>query len=130
MKLDVNCVRDVLLEFEEFPMGSHPFSAFKKSIAKYGSDNVLYTLYKLREAKFIHADIEADESGFPHCEAVYCIAYRGHEFLDSIRPSGIWDQISSAAGEGGTACLRVVSDIAVEIAKELLRKQFGLPQGK
>lgn len=126
MKLDINCVRDILLELEEFPMGHQPFDAFKQSIQKHGSDNVLYTLYKLDEAEYINSEIYLDESGFPHCIAVYNMTFKGHEFLNSVRSPGIWDQLSGAASEGGTACLKVIGDIAIEIAKEALKAKFGL----
>lgn len=126
MKLDINCVRDVLLEIEEFPLGYQPLDSFKKSIQKHGELNVLYTLYKLHEAKYINAEIGLDEGGFPHCMAVYNMTFQGHEFLNSVRSPGVWEQLSEAASEGGTACLKVVGDIAIDIAKEALKAKFGL----
>lgn len=85
MKLNIDCVRDVLLEFEEFPMGNYNVSSFAKTVGKYGHENTLYTLAKLYEANYINGDIAADEGGYYHCLVIYDITFQGHEFLSTIR---------------------------------------------
>lgn len=126
LKLDIDCVRDVMLELEEFPMGYQLLSAFKKSIEKHGEDNVVYTLSKLDEAKFINAEIGIDESGYPHCMAVYNLTFQGHEFLNSIRSPGVWEQLQGAAREGSVESIKAIGSIALSLLEEMLKKKLGL----
>lgn len=126
MKLDVECVRDVMLELETFSMGCHYFHEFTNSTQKHGHDNVLYTLSKLDEARYINAEIALDEEGYPHCMAVYNLTFSGHEFLNSIRAPSIWKQIQGAAREGGTECLKVVGNIGITLLEEAAKKKLGL----
>ena len=67
MKLEIDCVRDVLLELEKLPVDCHTSSTFSSSIDKYGSDNVEYTLAKLKEAQYINADIRLFPNGQYDC---------------------------------------------------------------
>lgn len=120
MRLDVNCVRDVLLELEEFPMGYHPMDSFKKSIFEHGKENVLYTLYKLHEAKYINSETMVDESGYPHCLAVYNMTFAGHQFLESIREPKIWAKVQSTIGKVGVGSFNIVLQIATQVATELI----------
>lgn len=126
MKLDIDCVRDVMLELEGFPMGYQQLSAFEKSIKKHGEDNVLYALSKLDEAKYINAEIGIDESGYPHCMAVYNLTFQGHEFLNSIRTPSVWKLLQGAACEGGTGSLKAIGNIGLHLLEETLKKKLGI----
>ena len=126
MKLNIDCVRDVLLEFEEFPIGNYNVSSFAKTVGKYGHENTLYTLAKLYEANYINGDIAADEGGYYHCLVIYDITFQGHEFLSTIREPNIWQRLKDATLEGGTASLKVIGDIALEVAKLAVSKKLGL----
>ena len=57
MKLNIDCVRDVLLEFETFPIGCYFVESFKKSIEHYDQETVLYVLVKLTEADYINCGL-------------------------------------------------------------------------
>lgn len=126
MKLEIECVRDTMLELEAFPLGCISLRSFTKSIEKHGEMNVIYTLAKLKEGGYIKAEIYMAESGEYFCGAIYDITFKGHEFLNSVRSASVWEQLSGAASEGGTACLKVIGDIAIDIAKEALKAKFGL----
>lgn len=41
MKLNIDCVRDILLELETFPIGVYPVGSLKNSIANHGREPVL-----------------------------------------------------------------------------------------
>lgn len=126
MKLNIDCVRDVLLEFEEFPMGNYNVSSFAKTVGKYGHENTLYALAKLYEANYINGDIAADEGGYYHCLVIYDITFYGHEFLSTIRHPNVWQRLKDATLDGGTASLKVIGDIALEVAKLAVSKKLGL----
>lgn len=126
MKLDLNCVRDVLIELEEFPIGSYSNESFKKSIAEHGSENVLYALVKLSEAKYINAEYIRTMDGRPHIGGIFDLTFAGHEFLNSVRSPSVWERLKESTVDGGTACLKVVGDIAVEILKEIAKQKLHL----
>lgn len=126
MKLKIDCVRDVLLEFETFPFGCYTVYSFKKTLAKYTFDDVLYSLAKLKEAGFINADMFVGNDGQPDFLGIYDISYAGHDFLYTIREPSVWDKLSDAAQSGGTASLKLIGDFALEFAKLAIAKKLGM----
>lgn len=126
MKLRLECVKDVLEEMEELPIGAHSLDVLHKSIEKHGREDVLYTVTKLSEAKYINADVRRTMDGRPHIGGIFDLTFSGHEFLNSVRIPGIWERIKGAAGEGGTACLKAIGDVALELFKEHMRSQMSL----
>ena len=90
MKLDVECIRDILLETESFEMGCYAIDSYQKQVQAHGEDAVVYTIAKLHEAGYVEADIGMDEGGFYHLTCVYCMRYSGHQLLDRIRDEKHW----------------------------------------
>lgn len=116
MKLKIDCVRDVLLEFESFPIGVYTVSSFKNSISKYGNEDVTYSLFKLAEAKYINAVSGMTQDGQPHINAIYDITFQGHEFLANIKPKNNWDKLSGVFKQVGSVSFQVASNVATELA--------------
>lgn len=126
MKLDINCVRDVLLELEKLPVACHTVDTFQDSIAKHGTENVEYTLAKLKEADYINADIRLFEVGQYDYYGIYCMTFSGHEFLASIKQPSVWEKLKDAATTGGATGIKLLGDIAVDLGKAMLSKKLGL----
>lgn len=126
MTLNIDCVRDVLLEFETFPMGHYFVDSFSKSIEKYSYDDVLYCLLKLAEAGYINAKYYRDMNGCPHIELIYDLTFAGHEFLADIKPKSNWEKLSSAAKQGGGASLKALGNTALDLGVDLLKTRIGL----
>lgn len=120
MKLNIECVRDVLLEFESFPMGIYTVQSFENSLSKYGKEDVIYSLFKLTEAEYITADAVMTQDGIPHVGAITDITFQGHEFLANIKPRNNWDKLSGAFKQIGSASFQVVSNVAVELATNVM----------
>lgn len=125
MKLKLDCVKSVLEEIEGLPIGLHEIATLKKSIVKYGEEDVLYTVTKLSEASYINALLTRTEDGRPHIDGIMDLTFAGHEFLNSIRTPGIWERLKGAANEGGTECLKAIWEISVEIIKQTTLKKLG-----
>ncbi|MBE6943834.1 MAG: DUF2513 domain-containing protein [Ruminococcaceae bacterium] len=126
MKLNIDCIRDTLLELEKLPVDCHTVYTFQKSIERHGIENVEYTLAKLQEADYIKADIRLHEAGRYDFYGIYCISFAGHEFLESVKQPSIWEKLKQATTTGSTAGVSMLKEIAVELGKEMLRKKFGL----
>lgn len=129
MKLKIECVKDVLEELEDLPIGAHNLAKLSKSIQKHGTDDVVYTVLKLFEANYINGTHTRTMDGRPHVGAIYDITFYGHEFLNSIRSPGIWEKIKDAAEDGGTACLKAIGEVAMEMLKEKMRSEASLKKG-
>ena len=126
MKLDLGCVRSVLLELESFPIGYYQVSSFKDSVSMYGQENVLYTIVKLCEAGYINAKFARTLDGRPHIDSVFDMTFSGHEFLADIKPQSNWEKLSSALKSGGSASLKVVANVAIDLGTEVLKSKLGL----
>ena len=126
MQLYIECVRDVLLEFELFLPGCYTPYDFIESIKKHGINNVEYTIAKLNEAKYINADIHMLNNGHYDYYGIYDITFDGHEFLSKIRDENIWKKLKTATLKGGTASLKAVGEIALQMGYETLKQKFGL----
>lgn len=126
MKLKIECVKDVLEELEDLPIGAHTLAKLPKSIQKHGPEAVLYTVLKLLEANYINGTHTRTLDGRPHIGSVYDLTFAGHEFLNSIRAPGVWERIRDAAEDGSTACLKALGDVAVDLLKEKLKSQISL----
>nr|DAF82014.1 MAG TPA: MarR family transcriptional regulator, transcription factor, TRANSCRIPTION REGULATOR.05A [Caudoviricetes sp.] len=127
MQLNLDCVRDVLLELESFCMGSYDSDSFIKSIEKYGDDSVTYSLAKLTEAGYINAKYSRTMDGRPHFDGLYDITFSGHEFLEKIRSDGIWnDNIKPVLSQVGSKSFDVIIQVATHAIASLIAKQFGI----
>lgn len=118
MKLDIDCVRDVLLEFEKLPLGCHTPYSFPKAIGKHGIQNVEYTLAKLGEAEYINAEIQQRPDGDLDFLGIYSITYPGHQFLENIRENKVWTKTKSIAGKVGSGSFALISQIASSVITE------------
>ena len=127
MKLNIDCVRDVLLELESFPMGSCSIKSFENSINKYGRDDVAYTLMKLIEAKYINAEYQRSITGSIRFMNFYDMTFQGHEFLEKIRSDTIWNQkLKPAFSSFGSMSFDVISSVASAVITSLISGKLGL----
>lgn len=127
MKLDIDCVRDVLLEFEEFPVSCLTPYDFKKSIKKHGETAVEYTLAKLNEAGYIRADIRTFQNGQYEYYGIFDITFSGHQFLEKIRDHKVWSKTKSVAGAVGSRAFDIIAQIATSVITEIVCRQLNLP---
>lgn len=100
MKLDINCVRDVLLCLEEslvldddLTCNSFSVEMFYNqcNLETYTIAEVGYTLVKLEEAGYINASFKWLNRQI-YCSDIYSITFAGHQFLDTIRPASTWEK--------------------------------------
>ena len=112
MRLDMDCVRDVLLEFEDLPLGCYTPYSFPISIAEHGEDEVCYTLAKLGEGKYINADIRRHPSGQYDFYGIYDMTFSGHELLAEIRDPERWKKVKSGMSAVRSYSLSAISAIA------------------
>lgn len=144
MKLNYDCVRDVLLELEEnltieevsYDLGEGEeteltfsfidikrLAAFER-LKKYSKKDICYSVNKLNEAGYISAEpIPGDDlSDY----LISDITYVGHEFLQSIKSDSVWNHVKDVSKKAGAMSFPVISSIASNILSQIISKTIGM----
>jgi len=125
MKLNHECVRDLLLTIEE----EVPFNGLLRldrleqfsTLSNYSHEEILYCLSKLHEAKFIHAKEIRFLEGLKDIY-VQELTWDGHAFLDNIRDPKVWKKVKEKA-----SFLKSVSiSMLGELGSNVVKKSLGL----
>ena len=131
MKLNTDCVRDVLLYLEEslevdigksqmISVSLHQIQTHFET--EYTPEDIWYTVLKLREAKFIDGTfMNSNKSKMFICN-IDDIMWDGHTFLNNIRPKSIWEATKTGAKKLETTSIAALSMIASEITKTIVTK--------
>lgn len=132
MKLDCECVRDLLLCLEseqtviededgDLAVQEIDIEDICTKMSGYSRNTIFYTVSKLNEGGYIDASIFWSGNSVEECCVNY-ITYLGHEFLETIRPETVWQQTTSIAGKVGTYSLQAIAKIAEGVATAAINK--------
>ncbi len=141
MKLNYDCVRDVLLalednlaleEFENDGDTSLSFSYINingltkiDNLKKYSKKDILYSVNKLNEAEYISAE---GCYGNDTCDYLISdITYKGHEFLQSIKSDTTWNDVKNVTKKVGSISFPIISSIASSILSKVISAAMGIP---
>lgn len=126
MKLDLKCVRDILMLCEDFDFLSYdlewvPLSLhyFLQKLPCYKKNQIAYTLIQLDEAGYINAQSVCYDDGIGDI-FVERLTYAGHELIDTIRPKSVWDKMSKTISELSEISLPVLQELASHFLIESL----------
>ena len=132
MKLKPDCIRDVLLYLEselEVDLTKHNFTKINLEqlidhfSCIYNEEDIWYTVYNLKEIRFIDGRInDAGGNKMMFCE-IENITWNGHQFLNTIRPTSVWEATKSGASKLGIMSVSALSMISSEITKAIITKQ-------
>lgn len=119
MKLDANCVRDVLIAVESAPYGKQiDMPALQHLVPNWSENELEYTCLKLNEAGYLDAYFDQClGDALPYLCWINCLTYRGHEFLETIRSNSNWEQVTAIAKKAGVFSLKALADIGKSVAK-------------
>lgn len=128
MKLNVNCIRDVLLELEKLPFQqSCKMSELITALPKYDADDITYTCFKLAEADYITIQtISSINSAGPSIRCINDITYSGHQFIANIRSDSVWNNVKEVSKKVGSNSIGAISQIAHSVVTEIIKAQLGL----
>lgn len=124
MKIDNECVRDILFTIEEetnFDKGCFMIGVAKKydRLEKHKEQGkVLYHVRYLAMKGMIYLP----DKSIPN---TYDLTPEGHEFLANIREDNNWKKIKNVSSNIGFASLKVVSAIAEGVATAAINQQLG-----
>ena len=103
MKLNLNCVRDVLMYIEEnteFQQLWHVYPMTLEEVEnslseKYTRQEIWYALFVLKDSRYIRARIMEPDSEYRAYDnsgqKIYCLTTRGISLLNCIKSQKIWD---------------------------------------
>ena len=125
MKLNLDCIRDVMLEAEKQPFGEElTFHSLKLQLNNYSEDELAYTCIKLKEAGLITAMI-INADNFTHVQFINDITYEGHQFLANIHSDNIWKKTKSVLGEIGSTSISTVIQVASGVVQSVISAKLS-----
>ena len=119
MRLNSDCVRDVLLAVESCSFGERmTLEDLKAKLPQYSAEDLCYTCLKLEEGDYLELlTISALRMPMPLIKEIGSLTFSGHEFLDTIRADSNWGKVKAIAQKAGAFSLTSLGDIAKEVAK-------------
>ena len=112
MKLNQDCVRDLLLYLEKNLSYGNDVKINNLVLKKYSQTDLIYSTEKLNEAGYLNCMISKGIT--PPFILVKSITYSGHQFLDNIRDDSIWNKAKSI--------LKPLKSVSIEIISQTLSK--------
>lgn len=129
MKLNQDCLRDLMLYFEDtLTMRNYILIdcySDKTFLEKYNIDDLRYTTLKLIEANYINA-IARDFLDAPVPEIrIKSITFAGHKFLDTIRDDKVWTKTKTVLSGFKSVSIEVISETAAKVITNFINQQLG-----
>jgi len=121
MKLNHECIRDVLLAIEDQPYNFNG-AIEQLNLTKFSDEDVRYTVEKLVEAGYIQGINTSTLTRYDFI--IRSLTFNGHGFLDNIRPQEAWDEAKSIVSKIGSASVEIVSNVAAQVITNLISKNI------
>lgn len=126
MKLNPDCIRDVLIWLEEnIKVSDESFSSYHLQdlydvLPRYKNDEVYYSIYNLFQIHYIEGKFLLLPSGAVKICEIKNITWNGHQFLNTIRPTSIWEATKIGASKLGIMSIHALSVIAMKVAEAVI----------
>ena len=125
MKLDIDCVRDILLTVEEYTGYNEYITVSEMNIKydllkKYDSKKVMYHIIQSEKANLIEAG-QVDLAGNI---MIKDLTPYGHKFIANIRENSNWNKVKKIANEVGTTSLEAIMQIAINVIGGIITSKF------
>ena len=125
MRLDLDCIRDILLTVEE-NTGYNKFMVINKMsneyelLNKYDGDKVMYHIIQSKE----HGLIESGSRDLGGNIPIGDLTPEGHKFLANIRENNNWNKTKKIANSVGSTSLDAIKQIAVNVISGVIASKF------
>lgn len=131
MKLNIDCIRDVLIFLEEnleinddLEIKSQNLHTICNALeGKYEKPEIAYTLLKLKEGGYIQAQ-KFMGNGIISNIIVSSITYEGHQFIESIRSETVFEEVKNRLGKIGVFALNIIQKVAIDYITSLIKTGF------
>lgn len=131
MKINLDCVRDVLIYLEEnqaydkdMILEEIEIETLYGDLDQHRNEDILYSCRMLNEAGLIkfYTFGSDDSLYYAHIES---ITYKGHEFLESIKPVPVFEKVKTIAKQIGTKSLKGITQIAGNALTAYISSKLG-----
>ena len=113
MKRDMDLVREILMFVSEC---DEPVDASIFVSDNHDLDKVLYTIYLMKDADLVDANIIKAYGGKYLGAEIISLTWQGHDFLDNIRSDKVWSQVKKTIAKTSKgASLYVFKKLAEKI---------------
>lgn len=127
MKLNPECVRDVLFSIEELSTHDSLLTSDQlsktKFLTKYSNDEILYHLNQLYLAEYIIAP--KNHKLIDETFLVNDLSPIGHEFISNIRNDTNWNKVKKISKKVGTETLSSLKSIAEGVIASAIKASLG-----
>ncbi len=123
MKLNIDCVRDILLTIEKLGYEEQlNFDMLHERIPAYSKEDLHYCLIKLDEANLLDIiTVPVVRQHLPGIKSIHYLTVSGHEFLENVKSDNVWNRTKSVASKVGSFSLDTLKDISVKVISELIK---------
>lgn len=126
MKLNYDCVRDLLLYLEENLQYGSQININNMQLKNYSQHEILYTADKLLEAEYLDGELIMLLDGEVPEIHIVSITWNGHQFLDNIRDNKVWEHTKGVVSKFSSVSIGIISNIASQVISSLIKTQLGL----
>ena len=124
MKLNQDCIRDLLLYLEENLKINDYLSISNIALKNYSSEELLYTADKLCEAGYLKCSRKVYDNT-DLMIFVSSITYTGHQFLDNIRDDKVFAKTKSVLSSFKSVSIEIISETASKVVTNLINQQLN-----
>ena len=125
MKLNPDCIRDILLAVEAICDTGRYFDSridLDKILGNYSVEEIAYHARQCDMAGMFYKFKRGIDSGWEVAD----LTPKGHEFLANIRENTIWNNVKAVSSKVGSKSLSAISQIASAVVTEIIKSQLGL----
>lgn len=126
MKLNPDCIRDILFVIEELSTPSHYIDSkdIEKKLPAYTVDEVRYHIRQLQLSKLIL--LPPNPYTLKGRCSIKDLTPEGHKFIANIRQDTNWNKVKQISEKVGSNSIHVISTIASNVISDIVMKQMGL----
>ena len=122
VKLNPDCVRDILLEVEEGATWERPYSYSiienpPSRLEAYETGEIIYHVRQCELGGYLDGYCSYLDGSF----VVDGLTPKGHAFVADLRSDTVWNRTKSRAAKIGLGSLDVLKDIAAQVIAEVIK---------
>lgn len=126
MKMDADCIRDILLLAEDCPADHYlTMTEMVCALPQHDKTVIDYNCYKLHEGGFIIAVTYPNGGYVPSVVSIADITFDGHQFLAKIRDEDRWKKIKTCRAALRDYSLSALASIAQGITAAFIGDYFS-----
>lgn len=127
MKLNHDCIRDILMSIESMKYGEvWTIDNLLSLLHNYPKETLQYHCVKLYEAGLIDAVTVHTIRSPEQVARIKDLTYEGHQFLADIRSDTTWNKTKEIARNIGVDSLHALKDIAISVVTSTIQNSLGL----